>query len=70
MLVITAGQVARHPTQDDGPTQRTRAGPSSRLHPVASGGPHVVAPHSHAHVTCRPREHAMVPTSIRPGMSG
>jgi hypothetical protein len=46
---------------------RTRAGPSSRLHPSASAGPYVTAPHSQHHVKCRPHEQATLPTNIRPG---
>ena len=49
--------------------RRTRAGPSSRLHPLVSAGPYVTAPHSQRHVKCRPHEHAIEPTSIRPGRS-
>ena len=49
---------------------RTRAGPSSTVHPSASAGPYVTAPHSQRHLRCRPHEHAMLPTSIRPGRSG
>jgi hypothetical protein len=30
----------------------------------------VTAPHSHRQVKYRPHEHAMLPTSIRPGRSG
>jgi hypothetical protein len=49
-----------------GPSYGTRAGPSSRLHPSASAGPYVTAPHSQRQVKCRPHEHAMLPASIRP----
>jgi hypothetical protein len=35
-----------------------------------TAGPYVIAPHSQRHVRCRPHEHAMLPTNIRPGRKG
>jgi hypothetical protein len=42
--------------------------PVEQTAPIAArAGPYVTAPHSQRHVRCRPQEHAMLPTSIRPG---
>ena len=46
---------------------RTRAGPSSRLHPLVSAGPSVTAPHSHCHVNAgRTSTRSCRPASPRP----
>ena len=38
--------------------------------PVGQRRLYVTGPHSQLHVSCRPHEHAMLPTSARPGRSG